>query len=290
MREKRLLQVGGLLAVLLLSSALPLRADGSGDSIEPGCYIIILGIIEDPDPIPTITYEYVLNGGGDYPAGVNGSQKSGGRPDAAYDPATGWPVVTWASNAGGDSEVAVNVWSGESWGETAYLSSSVFEDLDPRACIDAFGEVYVVWWKSGSTEKIYLVSRKNGAPSWKNPELMVNGGRRPSVVRYGDRIAIAYERDRAGGGQEVAIAYFDDDGGSFGEVVAETERTEPLDAVVHTSGQLLWVDWKHSETKFAYSVLGEGGWSDAVVVPWTDHSLGGEQAVRRMIREEVLSP
>jgi hypothetical protein len=291
MRIKRLLLVGGLLAVLLLSSALSLRADSSGDSTEPGFYIIILGIIEDPDPIPTITCEYVLDDeGGDDPLNVDGSQKSGGRPDAAYDPATGSPVVTWASFSGGDSDVAVNVWSGESWGETAYLSSSVFDDLDPRAHIDALGETYIVWWKNGSTEKIYLVSRAAGAASWKNPRMMINGGRRPSVVRYGDKIAIAYERDRAGGGQEVAIAYFDADGGTFGEVVGETARMGPLDTVVHTSGQLLWVDWKHSEAEFAYSVLGEGGWSDAVAVAWTDHSLDGEQVVRRMIRGEVLSP
>lgn len=290
MRNKRTLLAGGLLAILLLSSAVALRAESSGDSTEPGFYIIILGIIEDPDPIPTITCEYVLNEDGDDSLSVNGSQRSGGRPDTAYDPETGSPVVTWTSNAGGDSDVAVNEWTGDSWSETTHVSSSVFDDLDPRAHIDLFGTTYIVWWKNGSTEKIYLVSRGAGAASWKNPEMMVNGGRRPSVVRHGDNIAIAYERDRAGGGQEVAIAYFDTDGGTFGEVVGETARTGPLDAVVHTSGQLLWVDWKHSEAEFAYSVLGEGGWSDAVAVAWTDHSLDGERVVRRMIQGEVLSP
>jgi hypothetical protein len=282
-----MLLVGGLLAVLLLSSAFTLQADDSGDSTDSGYYIIILGIIEDPDPIPTITYEYVL---GDDPMNVNGSHKSGGRPDAAYDPQTDAPVVTWATDSGGGSEVVASEWTGESWSETTSVSSSTFDDLDPRAHIDGFGWVYIVWWKDGSTEQIYLVSRVAGAGSWKSPELMVNGGRRPSVVRYGDKLAIAYERDRAGGGQEIAIAYFDADGGTFSEVVGETGRAQPLDAVVHTDGQLLWVDWKDSDAEFAYSVLGEGGWSDAVAVAWTDHSLDGEKAVRRMIQGEVLSP
>jgi hypothetical protein len=289
MRDIRLLLIGGLLAVLLLSSALPLRAEVSGDSSENSFYIIILGIIEDPDPIPTISWEPVLESGGEV-LNADGAQRNDGRPDVAYHPETGRPVVTWAYSAGSDHDVAVNEWTGDSWGENTYLTSSAHDELDPRAHVDAFGETYVVWWKSGSTEKIYLVSREAGADLWKNPERVINGGRRPSVVRYGDDIAIAYERDRAGGGQEIAIAYLDADGGVVEELVGETVRTDPLDAMVHYNGGLLWVDWKHSDDEFAYSVLEEAGWSDATTVAWTDHSWVGEEVMRRVIQSEVLFP
>jgi hypothetical protein len=50
------------------------------------------------------------------------------------------------------------------------------------------------------------------------------------------------------------------------------------------------VDWKHSDSEFAYSILEGTDWSDPVTISWDDKSWVGEKMMRQVIKTEVLSP
>jgi hypothetical protein len=290
MRHKLLIGIVALLAAILLSSAFTLHAEFAGNSSEFHFYILILGIIEDPDPIPTISWEQARDGATDPLLDVDGGLRNDGRPDEAFDPETGWPVVTWARSAGSGYDIAFSSWTGEHWSEIEFLASSAHDEMDPRAHIDAFRKTFIIWWIAGSPDKVFLTSRAGGVIHWKDQTLIANDARRPSVVTHDDWIVVAFERDLAAGGQEVVVAFIAEDGSIATEILAATSRSERLDAVVHSSGRLLWVDWKHSDVEFAYSIMEDAGWSAPVTVPWTDKSWIGEETVRRIIEVEVLSP
>jgi len=232
MRHKLLIGIGTLLAVTLLSSTLILHADYSGNISDCNFFILILGIIEDPDPIPTVTYEQMRDGSTDPLLDAGSAQRNDGRPDEAFDPETGWPVVTWASSAGGDYDIAFAGWTGESWSEIDLPASSVHDELDPRVYIDSFRKTYIIWWTAGSSEKVFLTFRTGGAIDWKDQVEVANDARRPSVVTHDGLIVVAFERDLAGGGQELIVAFLAEDGGIATERLATTTRSERLDAVV----------------------------------------------------------
>jgi hypothetical protein len=290
MRHKLLIGIGVLLVAMFLSGSFILHAESAGNSSEFNFFILILGIIEDPDPIPTITYEQMRDGSHRPLMDAGGGQRNDGRPDEAFDPETGWPVVAWASSSGSDYDIAFAGWTGENWSEIDLLASTPRDELDPRAYIDSFRKTYIIWWTAGSPNKVFLTSRAGGAIDWKDQVEVASNARRPSVVTHDDRIVVAFERDLAGGGQEVIVAFLAEDGGIATERLATTTRSDRLDAVVHSSGEILWVDWKNSETEFAYSIRGEAGWSDPAVLTWTDRSRTGEEIMRRLIKVEVLSP
>jgi hypothetical protein len=291
MRHKLLIGTGALLVAMLLSGSLTiLHAESAGNCSEFNFYILILGIIEDPDPIPAITYEQIRDDFTDPLLDAVGGQRNDGRPDEAFDPETGSPVVTWASSSGGDYDIAFAGWTGENWSEIDLVASSSRDELDPRAHIDSFRKTYIIWWTAGSPDKVFLASRGGGAIDWKDQIEVASDARRPSVVTHDDQIVVAFERDLSGGGQEVIVAFLAEDGGVATERLASTMRSERLDAVVHSSGETLWVDWKNSDTEFAYSIRGEAGWSEPAVLTWTDRSWAGEEIMRRLIKVEVLSP
>jgi len=50
------------------------------------------------------------------------------------------------------------------------------------------------------------------------------------------------------------------------------------------STHTLWVDWKHSETEYAYSEQVDGEWMPPVFLPWTDDSWVRAEEARKAIR------
>jgi len=189
-----------------------------------------------------------------------------------------------------DYDIAFSAWTGDSWSGTEYVTCSPQDELDPRIYIDSFQKTYIVWWTAGSPDKVFLTYRTGGALDWKNYVQVVSDARRPSVVTHNDRIMIAFERGLGGGGQEVMVARVEDNGSTVVESVASTPRSDRLDVVIHSSGGRFWVDWKHSDSEFAYSILEDSGWSDPVTLSWTDKSWVGESVIRQAIKTEVLSP
>jgi hypothetical protein len=289
MKTKSLIATAALLAALLISGALIVNTEASGNDSGYNIYILILGIIEDPDPIPTITYK--TNDVDDDPLFDAGAGlRDDGRPATAYSIDSGWPQVTWATSGGDDYDIAFSGWNGTSWSGTEQVTTSPDNELDPRVHIDSFQKTYIVYWVAGSPDKVFLTTRTGGALSWKNQGQVANDARRPSVVTHDEQLLIAFERELADGGQEVMVARIEGEEDVTAESVASTPRSERLDAVIHSSGGLLWVDWKHSDSEFAYSILERTGWSDPVTISWNDKSWVGEETIRQVIKTEVLSP
>jgi len=150
MKRKEKLVLAVLIAIALLTAPPPPRAEFTADVSDDGYYILVLAIIEDPDPVP-VDAEYwnpvteetngeILNS--------LGAVRGDGRPETAIDPQTNQPLVTWAYRSGGDHDIAVSEWAVDRWGETRFLTADSSDQIDPRAHIDDEGRAHVVWWLS----------------------------------------------------------------------------------------------------------------------------------------------
>jgi hypothetical protein len=290
MKTKPVLILGVLIGALLLPAAIPLRAEYTADISEEIYQLLLLAIIEDPDPVPVNFWDPVYEGGnsGDI-LNFAGADRGDGRPDTAIHPATGRPLVTWAYKVSADHDIVVSEWGTDSWDETVFLTSDPEDELDPRAHIDDAGRAYVVWWRGDQVAKLFIVSRDPGSSEWGLPELIGHPGRRPSICTVAEGVLVAFERDRTGGGQEVVLLTMLHDGTTTVEVVAETDRTEPLDAMVHFAAGRLWIDWKHGTGQFAYSVHTGSAWSAPFLLPWDEKSWVSEEEARKIARSEVFA-
>lgn len=282
--------LGMLLAASLLLAVTPTPAEVRGGPAGDAVYVLILSITEGPDPV--ITWEPIgeWEAGGGKPLNPGGEARGDGRPDVAIDPTTGWPLVSWAYWAGTDFDIAFAEWQGEDWSEIEFITSSIENQLDPRSHIDNAGRVRSVWWEQVQAGKLYLAVREPGATLWTTPQLIQQSGRRPSVVPDGGDLLVAFEADGPRTTQKVGLLTLLAGGGTQETTLATTDRTDPLDVVIHEAGGVFWAEWKHSDELFAYSVRSAEGWSDPVTVPWTDHSWLGEEELRKIIRTEVLFP
>jgi len=281
------------LCLLLASVAWPtveFRAEVSADT-EQAVSLLILGITEGPDPIPQVIWEPVRDVDPGLFLNTDGAARGDGRPDAAIHPDTLWPHVVWAWEAGTDHDIAYTSWNGTGWDEHEFLTATVENDLDPRVFIASGGTIYVVWWVAGD-EQVWLSSRATGFSTWEEPEPvtgLVDAGRRPSVTATGGVVRTAYERDASPAGQEVVVATRIGEGVYDIEVVAITQSNKALTVILHDEAGIQWIDWRHSDGEFAFSVYVKGSWSSLTTLPWVDDSWARAEEVRRVIRGIVLS-
>jgi hypothetical protein len=281
-----------LAAVLMIAVSLalgvPSRAEVSAEIAGLSAYVVVVAIIEDPDPIPLIIWEPVRDIDPSRILNADGGPRGDGRPDADYDPIAGRPAVVWAFNAGVHHDIVFAEWLGDAWGSTSRITTGVENEIDPRIFIEDNGTAHVVWWVPGSPTPLRYVVRAAGSSTWSAPQALTPpgaSGRRPSVAIVGGELVVAYERNAAGG-QEVVVARRSGVAWST-TVVASTPRLEALDPVLHLENGTLWVDWKHAIGVVAYSRFG-GTWSAPAVVPWLDPSWFGEQDARALVRQAVL--
>ena len=167
MRITNKMLVSSLLIALLAVSLGPARAELSVDINDSDVTVIVLAIIEGPDPIPQVTWDPVRDTDPSRYLNPDGGLRGDGRPDIAINPATGWPHVVWAYQNGTDHDIAYSHWTGTQWLDTVFLTSTTVDELDPRIFIDET-TVYVVWWEGG-TERIWFVTRELEGSSWINP-------------------------------------------------------------------------------------------------------------------------
>jgi len=279
------------LVLLLLPTTPGLRAEVTGDSSGSSTYCLVVGITEGPDPIPHAQWDPVLGQPSDETLNPGGMARRDGRPDISVDPATGWPRAVWAYNVGTDHDIALNEWLGQAWRyEPEFLTSSTIDEVDPRIFIGDDASLYVVWWEDDANKRVLLTTRLVGASEWTDPIVVAEPGRRPTVAVHADTLIVAYERDSGSGGQEVVFAIEDGVGGFKSTVIAETDRTEPLDIVLHSVGRRLWMEWKHADFLFAYSERINGAWVAPTTRPWTDRSWLGQEMMRKLIRTDLLAP
>jgi len=252
MRHKERLLFALLAVMLPLGGAL----HAGSEPEDPGPTFVVYGIIEGPDPIPQ-----GCNPPNDPDAepGVGVTPLDQG-PDIDMLPRTRYPVMVWAEASGNDRDIAFNEWNGSGWAVApVYLTAGLGDELGPRIRVAPDGTLLVVWWDS--TERVYLARRPADSEIWSAPTLILNPARRPSIALQGDRILVAFERDRVSvAGQEVVVATLRPDGEWDTTVVATTARTGRLDVRLHSDGRHVWLEWTHGENLLAVSEYRDGAW------------------------------
>ncbi len=279
-----------ILACVLVAPAV---AEVAVDS--PGGYMqtIVMGAItEGPDPIGQVAWEPIRPLPALQVLNPSGFTRGDGGPSFGWR-SNGWPVVVWAYNVGPDFDVALSEWDGSSWTSTAFLTSSVANEEDPRVFVEADGTTHVVWWKEGTPSRIFLATRPSGATAW-DPTVTVSPAgdqaRRPSVVVSGGTLRIAYERDSAQPGMVRDVVVLEREaGGSFTEeFFVSTDRIDRLDPVLHAQDSYLWLDWKHDSDDFGCAQHDGSSWSSDAMQPWSDPSWIGVEEARRAVRDAVI--
>jgi len=277
-----------IVMVLALSTAHVLWADGSEYYGELDIFDLIMGIIENPDPIPQVHY-IPLFADPDSPDTRATGHRDDGRPVFEFDRVNEDPFLAWAYDAGGDHDIAFNTWNKNKWHRRIeFVTSSTVDEVDPRLYVNQYNDLYVTWWENDPGSRIMVAKRTgNGFDA----PIHVGTGRRPSVAVWDGELVFAYERDRAdGAGQEVIFARTVM--GTIGEfippvTVAASTRTERLDPIIHVRSGMMWIDWKGADNVMAVSMYQNGEWKTRMGKAWTDPSWAGELAVRHLIEIEL---
>jgi hypothetical protein len=274
-----------LAAVAVLAG--PSRAELSAEVGLSEIGVMILGVIEGPDPIPQIIWEPIRDTDPALILNPAGAARGDGRPDVAFDPVTGRPHVVWAYNNGTDFDIAHSYWNGSGWTAPEFLTADAENQLDPRIFIDE-SAIYVTWWELG-TGSVWLITQPRGN-AWGLAE-QVNGqfGMRPSVVTWGGTVVVASESDDGQGGHEIQLSTRGEQGMFNTQLVSVSSQDQALDVMLHTESGRLWMDWRHSGTQFAYSEFEGSAWNPTSTVPWTDTSWLRFEQVHLAIRNLVVS-
>lgn len=278
--------MAALALVVLAATTGALRAEVSADPTATEVRVLVLGIIEGPDPIPQGIWEPVRDVDPALFLNPDGAGRKDGRPDIAKDPVTGWPHVVWAYNNGIDHDIAYSRWDGDGWLETEFLTSNAVDEIDPRIYVD-FEAIHVVWWETGTQTVRYV--KRSRLSDWGVPERVNDRpGTRPSVATWGGTVLVVAEAEGDLGGKEIVLSTRLGQGEFEAEIVGATAGGLALDVVLHVERDKLWMDWKRSGWEFAYSEFAGDDWTPATTVPWTDHSWIAVRETRLRIRNLVL--
>ena len=281
------------LAVTLLAATVgvhDVRAEVSANPSPAGVSMLIIGIIEGPDPIPQVLWEPVRDVDPKLFLNPSGAPRGDGRPDVAIDPVTNWPHVVWAWNNGGEHDIAYSRWTGSEWHPTEILISGTANQVDPRIFVDE-STIYVVWWETG-VDKVWLVTRPIDG-EWQASEPVsqaLQTGMRPSVVSWEGTVLVAAEVDDGQGGKQIILATRQGQGVYVTETVGSVDDDHALDVVLHAEQAKLWLDWRQSDQEFGYTQFLSGAWAGTETLPWTDESWLALEEVRRCIRTLVFAP
>jgi len=273
-----------ILIVLGFPLAQLLWADDDGDGYgELNIFDLIVGIIENPDPIPQVHYVNLTADPNDPGARTRG-QRFDGRPVFEFDRITQDPYLAWAYDAGTDHDIAFNTWDGSGWDPNIeFLTSSMADEVDPRMYVDRYNQLYMTWWEDEPDSRMLFAKRETRG--WGHP-IDIGSGRRPSLAVWYGNLVVVYERDRPFG-QEIVFAISHSGGPFVSEVVAVTSRTARLDPIVHVRSKSMWVDWKDSDNSIAFSQYHYGSWDAPMVRAWNDPSWLGELKTRYSVELEL---
>jgi hypothetical protein len=274
------------LAILVAATGAS-RAEVSAEPTATEVRVVVLGIIEGPDPIPQGIWEPVRDVDPVLFLNPEGDGRGDGRPSVAMDPVTKWPHVVWAYNNGVDHDIAYSRWDGDGWLETKFLTSSAADEIDPRIHVDG-DATYVVWWEKDARAIRFVKRPRLGA--WgvseqvnEQPEM------RPSVATWGGTVRVAAETEGGHGGKNIILSTRHGPSDFDAEIVAANPDDLALDVVLHVERDVLWMDWTRSGTEFAYSEFAGDAWTPVATLPWTDHSWTALEEARLRVRSLVLS-
>jgi len=285
--------IAGLLGVLLTIagvgtaraeiSATP-RGGGRVDTMIMGD----TGITDGVDPIPQIWHRY-RNVSDDRVLNPDGETREDGWPDVAYLRGSGWPVVVWAYNHGVSHDIVMSRWEGSGWSPIEFLTTTIEDELDPRVFVRTDGTIDVVWWVAGNDPRVELTTRTTDAEPWapvRRISEVGEPGRRPSVAFRNETLWVAYERDATTtpfNSSEIAVRRANAQGSFVLEFVAESTYDGPLSPVLHVRACRFWLDWRYSETEFAFAEIPDVSGDPVSLETTSDTSWIGLESVRRLI-------
>jgi hypothetical protein len=255
---------------------------------------ILMAIGDEPSPIDPLGWQPIRSTEERFFLNPTGADRGDGRPDIAWMPESGRPVVAWSYRRGHDYDIAFSEWTGDRWSDVHFLTNSPEEDLEPRITVAPDGTLHVTWWIPHTIDRVFLCSRPAGETEWTDPVLITPdpmGGRRPSAAVHDGVVRIAYERTTGlpGLSQQAVVGHQLPEGGFRVDVVGMTERSERLDVLLSAESGRLWVTWKQDADLFGYAVHDEADWSPMQTEPWTDPGWIGVEEIRRTIRRTVLN-
>ena len=238
-------------------------------------FMVVLGIVQEgSDPI----LQYVPGG--------HSHGRDDGKPFELHHPGTGFPTVVWAyGTPGGDRDIVVADWNGTSWSKLVFLTSSAVSEEDPKAFFDDNGDLWVSWWADIGAGQLWVAHRRaNGA--WE-PNVLVGSGQRPSILAIDGELAVAFERPGAFG-QDILLMT-ESDGQLFTQTLVETDYASPLHPTLHYENGQVWMDWRHSDTLFAFGEFVDGVWTGTEgSLSWNDFTWQGLQEAHEVVEFHIL--
>ena len=224
-------------------------------------FILVNGMVEGPDPIPTAWPDALEATHGETPE--FGFEDDGTPESVAFDPETGNPAVVWGYWVGGDHDIAFSEWNGEEWDKVEFLSAGAEEDTDPRLVFASNGRVFVVWWQDADVDRVFLAEREADG-NWL-PAGQWNGSR-PEIATVGHDVHVVFERPIQGG-TEIAHLVAGENGGVSLTPIARARRSGPLHAGLHRQDGRLWAYWQHTASQIAWSEYVDGRWVAPASLP-----------------------
>jgi hypothetical protein len=226
---------------------------------------------------------------------TTGDVRNDGSPDTAYHPTTHRPYVVWAYDNGPDRDIAFSRWADDGWTAEEFLTAGTEDELDPRVFVGPGGDVHVVWWVDGPTPYVLMTSRATHLDGWSTPVRVSPSGemaRRPTVAVHQGVVRVAYERETSNEptvSRELVVRRLDADRGFVDEHALAVPTLNRLDPVLHVESGRLWMDWKHSDSRFGSTERITAGWTAPALHTWSDPSWVGIESARRSIRRNLLA-
>ena len=220
------------------------------------------------------------------------------------------PSVVWSSG-GQNREILFSWHDGLSWSAPENLSNASGNDELPAMVSDEGGNLFVTWTRAHNSRDLVLLTALSGDDAVQTAVYQLSerhdSARRPALEVHADGdVYVAYEEALNGNDPVTYLAIDrviptrDAEGWilSSGERPIDIARCqsfptfaqpgEPLKPIVHAEDGHLWVDWLDGAGDLAWVERIDGAFTSPATVSLA--ALGGEQAAREHVRDEVLAP
>src|SRR5262245_61078239 len=210
-------------------------------------------------------------------------------PDAAVNPTTGNIEVVDVLATGGAVHIRHTLNQGQQALQVTELSTGTVTDVAHKVVVSSAGEVWVTWWRDGSTRQIFVRKRSQG--TWDAERLVSDAGqssKKPQILHDGTNPWIGYEYV-SGNGTGIAVSKVIDGPDPINPVtIATTSFAGNVDGHVHASSGHLWVTWVDSASQVGWSEYDHqaAAWGTPNGEPYDEDSVS---EARARIESHVLS-
>ncbi len=171
------------------------------------------------------------------------------------------------------------------------VSTNAADDLGARLTNATDGDTFVVWWRDGATDEVWLRKRSQSTSSWEDEVRVSETGtdsRNPEIVHDRSETWVAFEADDGLGGVGITVRGVYDDPNPV-ILLGTTTFSGDINIRMHVESGHFWISWVDDDC--------DVGWSeyDSTTETWSlaayencDGDTEGD--ARSRIRTEVLGP